>query len=121
MKFASMLLACLIFAAPAFAHGPTTGPHGGAVADAGDYHVELVAKGTALTIYLRTEADKDLPSAGHKAVAILLVAGKAHRIELAPGGGNKLTGMSPAALPANPKGAVQISLPGGKTIQATFE
>jgi hypothetical protein len=112
-------LATLLLTFGALAHG--TGPNGGPMADAGGYHVEMVAKGTSLTIYLNTEDDKPVPAAGHKATAILVVAGKPQRIELAPAGDNKLTGQAAVALPASPKGAVQITMPSGKTAQVKFD
>jgi hypothetical protein len=89
--------------------------------DAGDYHVELVTKGKAVSVYLRDGDDKAIAADGAKATAIFVVAGKPERIELKPSGSNTLTGEAGVELPAAPKGAVQITLPGGKTAQAKFE
>jgi hypothetical protein len=50
----------------------------------------------------------------------LVVDGKAQRIVLSPADGNRLTGTASVPLPANPKGAVQLSLPDGKTAQGKF-
>ena len=52
------LLSGLLIVTAAFAHGPSKGPNGGPQVDAGDYHVEMVAKDTALTVYLHDENDK---------------------------------------------------------------
>jgi hypothetical protein len=121
MKTIFTLLAGLLLATIAFAHGPDKGPNGGAQVDAGDYHVEMVAKDKALTVYLHDEKDQPIDAKGHKATGIFVVGGKPQRIELKADGANKLTGTSLVPLPASLKGAVQITLPSGKTVQAKFE
>ena len=50
-----------------------------------------------------------------------MVGGKPQRLELKADSANKLTGTSSVPLPARLKGAVQIILPTGKTVQAKFE
>ena len=50
-----------------------------------------------------------------------MVGGKPQRIELKPESANKLSGTASVPLPAKLKGAVQITLPGGKRVQAKFE
>jgi hypothetical protein len=105
----------------AFAHGPEIGPNGGRQVDAGDYHVEVVAKGTTLDVFLRDhDSDKAVMSQGFKGTAIFVVGGKSQRIPLTPAGENKLSGTSGVALPGQPKGAVQIITPKGSTVQAKF-
>ena len=121
MKSILSLLAALLLATHAYAHGPDRGPNGGRQVDAGDYHVEMVAKDTQLAVYLRDDKDKPVDAAGFKATGIFVVGGKPQRIELKTESANKLTGTSPVALPATLKGAVQIILPTGKTVQAKFE
>jgi hypothetical protein len=109
----------LILAVPALAHEMAKGPNGGRVAEGGDYHVELVAKGTRVDVFLTDASDKPVAAAGFKGVAILLVDGKSQRVPLTPEG-SRLTGTAGATLPAAPKGAVQITTPDGKTAQARF-
>jgi len=124
MQRVPALFAALLIATAALAHdpghGPRKGPNGGPQVDAGGYHVELVAKDTTLTVHLHDESDKPIDAKGHKAIGIFVVEGKPHRIELVPETANKLTGTSPVALPAALKGAVTITLPSGKTVQAKF-
>ena len=55
-----------------------------------------------------------------KGTAIFVVDRKVQRIPLTPGGDNKLTGSAAVELPKEPKGAVQITIPGGNTVQAKF-
>jgi hypothetical protein len=120
MTRAIVSLLVLLFAAAAFAHGEK-GPNGGAQADASDYHVEVVTKGTGISVYLHDgKTEKPVDAKGHKGVGTFVVRGKPQRIELTPDAGNKLTGTAAVDLPATLKGAVLITLPSGKTVQAKF-
>lgn len=103
----------------ASAHETEKGPNGGRVVEAGAYHVELVAKGTALEAWLTDRDEKALAPVGFKAVALLVVAGKSQRIPMEPAG-NRLVGTATMDLPAAPKGAVQLTAPGGKQVNARF-
>jgi hypothetical protein len=114
-----ILAATLLIAAPALAH-EAKGPNGGRIADAGPYHVELVAKEKRVELYLSDAADKPVPATGFKGVAILTVGGKAQRIVLEPAEPTRLSGAAPVALPKEPKGAVQLTAPDGKTASARF-
>jgi hypothetical protein len=116
-----LLAAMLLFlsATPALA-GKGEARHGGKVVDAGDYHVELVARADTIEVYLSDHNDKAVPSAGHKAVAILLVEGKSQRIVLEPDGPSRLRGKAPVAMTQAVRGVVQITVPNGKTLQARF-
>jgi hypothetical protein len=114
-------IAGLLFATAAVAHGPSKGVNGGPQVDAGDYHVELVANDKTLSIYLNDRDNKPVNAQGYKGIGIFVVKDKPHRIELQPEQANKLTGTAPVSLPASAKGAVQITLPSGKTVQAKFE
>ncbi len=62
------------------------------MAEAGEYHVEMVAKGDVVEIYLADHDNKAVSAAGHKAVAILVIDGKSQRIVLEPAGDTKLSG-----------------------------
>ena len=121
MKFRYLALgAALLATMPAYAHEPKPS-HGGRVAEAGPYHLELVAKDSAIEIFLIGENDKPVDPKGFKGVAIFNLGGKAERITLAPSEKNNLSGTAAAALPANPKGAVQLTAPDGKTATAKFD
>lgn len=121
MKFRYLTLGvALLTWLPAYAHD-AKGRHGGRVADAGPYHVELVAKDKAIEIFLIGENDKPVDPKGFKGVAIFKLGGKAERITLAPSDKNNLSGTAATALPANPKGAVQLTAPDGKTATARFD
>jgi len=100
----------------ASAHEQRIGPRGGALVDAGIYHVELVVKDTAVEIFVSDANDKLLPSTGFKALAILAIGGKSMRIALEPSpDGAKLIGQATEALPQRIRGAVQLTASDGKT------
>lgn len=110
----------LALAGPALAHDARP-QHGGRVVEASERHVEMVAKDGAVDIYLRSHDDKPMKVAGYKGVAILSVDGKSQRIVLEPVGDAQLSGKAASALPARPKGVVQLTPPGGKVISAKFD
>jgi hypothetical protein len=114
------LAALLVTALPAAAHEVSKGPNGGRVVEAGAHHVELVVKARAVDVFVTDADSKPVAIAGFKGLAILTVSGKAQRIELAPKDGTRLNGTSPVALPAEPKGVVQLTAPDGKTAQGKF-
>jgi hypothetical protein len=110
----------LALATPSFAHEAEKGPNGGRVADAGAYHVELVAKASTLDVFVTDAKDQPGP-AGLMGVAILLVGGKQQRIPLASAAPGRLSGTLQGGAPAELKGVVQLSVPAGGSIQARFQ
>ena len=111
--------ALLALAVPALAHAPKP-KHGGRVVEAGDYHVEMVAKDGVVEVHVIDHNDKPVTISGFKGLAILAVGGKSQRIVLEPAG-ERLSGKAEAALPAQPKGVIQITPPGGKVVNARFD
>lgn len=98
------------------AHEQRVGPRGGALVDAGTYHVELLTREKVVEIFVSDQNDKPLSATGFKALAILAVAGKSVRVTLAPtADGAKLTGEAAEPLPPRVKGAVQLTGSDGKT------
>ena len=121
MTFKSFAFAAALLAAlPAFAH-EAKGPHGGRLVDAGANHAELVVKDKAIEIFLMDGNDKPLDPKGFKGIAIFSLNGKAERIALIPSAKGALTGEAAVAFPENPKGAVQLTAPDGKTATARFD
>jgi hypothetical protein len=109
-----------LWATASLAHGPDKGPNGGAQVDAGNHHIELVVKDTTLAVYLYDQNDKPIDARGTKAIGIFIIDGKSQRVEFKPDGANRLVGTTPTGLPAGPKGAVQVTLPDGQSLQAKF-
>lgn len=120
MKFKYFALGVALLALPAYAH-QAKGPHGGRVVDAAPYHAELVAKDMAIEIFLSDGSEKPVSPSGFKGVAIFNLGGKAERITLVPSEKGALIGQAVAALPPNPKGAVQLTAPDGRTATARFD
>lgn len=115
------LTAGLALVTPVHAHEVVgTGPNGGRVADAGKYHVELVAKDAAVDVYLTDGDAKPIAASGFKGTAILIVDGKPARVALSPADGSRLSGRADTVLKANPKGAVQLTAPDGTTASGKF-
>jgi hypothetical protein len=115
MRSTSIAIALTLLSASAFAHEPRKGPNGGALVDAGNYHIEVIGSGTTLDVLVSDAVDKPLAATGFKALAIIVVDGKTQRIQLAPtADGTKLTGTAQAVL-TSVKGAVQLTDKDGKT------
>jgi hypothetical protein len=116
-----LLTGLLILAvSTAHAHAPAKGKNGGQQTDAGSYHVEVIVKDKAITVFLTDHSDKLVATKGFKATAILVVDGKAERIALSPEGDNKLVGAADVDLKAPIKGAIQITNSANGTVQAKF-
>lgn len=119
---AMLIAAGVLFAAPGFALAhDQKGPHGGHQVDAGKMHVELLVKDATVDVYLADNMAKSVDAGGYKGLAILIVGGKAARIPPVPAGSDRLTGVAPAEVKGEPKGAVQITSPSGSTIQGKFD
>jgi hypothetical protein len=119
MRLPIVALAAGLLTLPAQGH-ESAGRHGGRVADAGDFHVELVTAPEGVDVYVSDARQAPVPVAGFTGTAILVVGGKAVRIPLAPRAGNRLSGTTALALGACPKGAVQITGPDGATASGSF-
>ena len=122
MNLKSLVLAVALAATPlaASAHAPKIGHNGGPQTNAGSFHLEVVPQGTTLAVYLRDHGDKEVKTDGYKGTVIFVIDGKPERISLTPAGENRLTGTASVPLPAEPKGAVQITTPMGGTVQGKF-
>ncbi len=114
-------LLALLAASPVAAHEVKAGPNGGRVVEAGDHHVEMVAKNNTIDVFLTDHNDKAVAATGYTGLAILAIDGKSLRIVLAPADKARLSGQAAGAMPAQPKGVVRITQPGGKTVQAKFD
>ena len=112
--------ALLIGAGSAVAH-EARGTHGGRIADAGSYHVEMVAKSEVVDVFISDADAKPVATSGFRGTAILVAGGKSQRVVLEPVDGARLSGSATVALPNKPKGVVQLTSPDGKTVQAKFD
>lgn len=110
----------LLLASPAAAHEPGIGPNGGMRVDAGPYRVELVPQGTLVNIHVTMDDESPLDTSAMTGTAILLMGGKPVRVPLLPANPGVLSADTGTEVPSDVKGAVQITGPDGKTVQAKF-
>ena len=118
-----LLMAATLAALPwaADAHELAQGPNGGPVVDSGGHHVEMVATGTELVLFLTEEADKPLASAGSKnARAVIQDAGKTATVSLQPALPNKLVGALAQPLGKGARVVISATMADGHAVQARF-
>jgi hypothetical protein len=118
-----IILALAISALPlaTTAHEMAKGPNGGPVVDAAGHHIEMVARGTELVLFVTAEADAAHPSAGAKnARAIVQDGGKTATVQLQAADPNRLIGALPAPLAKGARVVVTATLADGHAVQARF-
>ena len=121
MKRTLIALAVAALPLAARAHDVTKGPNGGPVVDSGGHHVEMVAKGADLMLFLTDEADKPLAAAGTKnARAIIQDGGKTATVPLQPAEPNRLVGTLAQPLGKGARVVVSATLADGHAVQARF-
>lgn len=116
-----LMIATMLSAVPAYAHEVEKGPNGGRIADAGEFHVEVVAKSNVIEVFVSDSSDKPIAPTGFKGVAILLIDGKQQRIALDQAGTDRLSGKTTGTPSVNVKGVVQLTTPKGASVQARFK
>lgn len=124
MTFVQLLVSAVLFAAPAsaLAHGPSVGPHGGPVTDAGAYHTELVVQGSDVVLYVTDGSDKPVDVTGAKAEATILANKQTQKVVLEPAGANTLKGKANLGEAHDSiKVVTALTMPGQKPVQARFE
>jgi hypothetical protein len=111
---AALFGALLLLPAAVLAHEPRKGPNGGDLVDAGNYHIEVVGKDTVVEVYVSDSLDRPLKASDFKALAIMVIDGKTHRIPMEPtADGSKFTALAPAVI-TRVRGAVQLTDSAGK-------
>ena len=118
----AVVLAIILFAysVSATADGPTIGPLGGQVRDAGKFHLELVVKGAALTVYVSGNKDAKVATKGATGSATVLAGKNTSSVKLEPSGENALAGSGSFQPAPDMKVVVSVTLPGQTPIQARF-
>ena len=115
------LAVLLVLPLTAFAHEVAKGPNGGPVVDSAGHHLEMVARGTELVLYLTEADDKPLASAGTKnARAIVQDSGKTATVPLQPADPNKLVGTLAQPLGPGARVVVSATMADGHAVQARF-
>ena len=122
MIIRSLLLAfCLVvISGIASGHGPTRGPNGGQMQDLAGSHVELVAKGSELFLYLFDAQNKPVPAKGAAATATVLATGRPETVTLVAGDDNAMRGDGRFTAAPGMKVIVSLTLPGQKAQSGQF-
>ena len=95
--------------------------HGGIVEHNDHHHLELVAKGDTLELYVRHEDGKDEDATGAKATATVLADGKTETITLTPAGGNSLKGTGSFNAGKGTTVVISLTMPDHEPSQARFK
>ena len=122
MKPINVMFAAALLCLPlgARADEATTGPHGGQIKHTGKYHMELVVKDTALTVYVTGDKDARVATKGASGSATVLAGKNTARVKLEPHGENALAGSGGFQPVPDMKVVVSITLPGLPPVQARF-
>jgi hypothetical protein len=121
MKHLILALAIAVSPLAVSAHEMAKGPNGGPVVDSAGHHVEMVAKGSELVLFLTEADDKPLASAGTKnARAIVQDGGKTATVQLQPAEPNKLVGALAQPLGSGARVVVSATMADGHAVQARF-
>lgn len=116
----AIALTLLLAAMPARAHDDEKGPNGGPMVTVEDKHLEFVAKGADITVYVSDKKHDPIAMAGGSGRAIVQASGKTTTVALTPGEGNRLVGKAGAAVASGARVVVSATLPGGAAVQGRF-
>jgi hypothetical protein len=95
--------------------------HGGIVEHTSHHHLELVAKGGNLELYVRHEDGEDEDATGAKATATVLADGKTEQVTLTPAGGNSLKGSGSFTAGKGTTVVVSLTMPDHEPSQVRFK
>ncbi|WP_375784074.1 hypothetical protein ACE10Z_30525 [Bradyrhizobium sp. Pha-3] len=122
MRYALLLIAAILFAAPVSAEDYEKGPNGGLMLDVAGIDAELLTSGNTVTINV-FEAFKAKPVSTKGYVGAVLIAGGQSRetIALAPQGENSLKGEAKNPIPTGATITLTIKTAEGRSGQAKFK
>ncbi len=95
--------------------------NGGIVEHTSHHHLELVAKGGDLELYVRHEDGGEEDTTGAKATATVLADGKTEQVTLAPAGGNSLKGSGGFNAGKGATVVVSLTMPDHEPSQVRFK
>jgi hypothetical protein len=107
-------------AAAAAAHGPGRGPNGGQMQDVAGAHVELVARGSEIAVYLFDTGDRPMPAESASATATVLAQGRPEVVTLVAGAGNVMRGRGGFTAEPGMKVVLSLTLPGQRPQMGRF-
>lgn len=95
--------------------------HGGLVEHTGHHHLELVAKGGTLELYVTHEDGEAEDASTAKATATVLADGKTEQVTLTPSGGNALKGAGSFNAGKGTTIVVSLTMPDHEPEQVRFK
>lgn len=108
-------------------HTPQTTPHGGQIAVAGAYHLELVvskdskdAKDNPVVVFVTDQTGSKVTSTGMTGIATILSGKTKSTATLAADSENRLKGTASYASTSDLKVIVSLTIPGKEPVQARF-
>ena len=108
-------------------HTPQAAPHGGQIAVAGAYHLELIvskdskeAKDNPIVVFVTDQSGNKVPSTGASGTATLLTGKTKASATLVPDGENRLKGTAAYASTPDMIVIVALTVPGKDPVQARF-
>lgn len=122
MKIFTVPFAIALALAPVatLAHGEAPrAAHGGIVREAQELWLELVVKGTDVTVYVLDESRRPVPASQVSGSATVLVGGKSYKVDLSPAGADGVHGKLPVAATDTVVATVSLNI-GGKAASARF-
>jgi len=124
MKRVALVLAAMLFAAPALAdphkHG-SKGPNGGAIEDVAGVHVEFVPAGNVITFHVLNEDNKPISTKGFTGSVLVVNGQDRETITLTISGESALKGEAKKPIAPGSAITLMIKTDGGKTGQAKFK
>lgn len=95
--------------------------HGGVVVHSGHHHLELVAAGASIELFVTDVAGEPEDVAAARASATVLADGKTEQVALAPSGANRLKGVRSTSEGKIAAVIVSLTLPGHEAEQVRFQ
>lgn len=95
--------------------------HGGVIEHTGHHHLELVAKGGTLELYVTHEDGDAEDASAAKASATVLADGKTEQVTLTPAGGNVLKGSGSFNAGKGTTVVVSLTMPDHEPEQVRFK
>lgn len=96
------------------------GPNGGRMADAGNFHVEFLSKGTDVIVHVFDHDNRPVSSAGMTGRLTVQEKGKTRTADLKPEDPNRLTGTLDAPFVAGARVIISLTPKSGKPAQARY-
>lgn len=124
MKYIKLISLILMMSTPAVAqhaHGQQNGPNGGQMEDVAGVHLELVTKGSDVTLHVYDEASKPISTKGFSASILVTAGSDRETLTLASENENRLKGQTKKPIAAGATVAVTLKTAAGKSGQVRFK